>query len=195
MLIQGRANGAPAREAEAIRKSLDSAQARSGLEQWEATWARCWHRIRNWRVPARWSAWDWREEARAEGLLAACQANRDFDPARGVPREAFLYQRILARVWTRYRQEWSYGRLLRTPLRIEDYPTPGDAYASADDPDEVRGLVSELGERDRWLIRQLFWDGKTEAAIASDIGVSQQAVSQRKSHALKTLQRRAGLLP
>jgi len=190
-LTQESANRVQARTGKAFRGTSDVFQARLSLDEWEAIWPRCWRRIRSWQVPPRWNRLDWWDEARAEAALAACQADCVFDPGRGVPREAFLYQRILAMVWTRYRKEWGYGGHLRASLPIEDCPTPYDSYPPSDDPDEVPLLLGQLDESDRWLIRQLFWDGKTEAAVASDLGISQQAVSQRKSHALKVLQRRA----
>ena len=195
MLIQDSANAVLVRGRETIHGVRDTAPAQGRLDlcEWDAIWGRCWHRIRTWRVPARWSPCDWRDEARAEGLLAACQADREFDLARGVPREAFLYRRIMARVWTRYRREWGYGRKLRAPHPIEECPAINDSPV-ADDSNEVRQLVGRLRERDRWLIQQLFWDGKTEATLAADLGISQQAVHQRKSHALRSLQRQVGLL-
>ena len=82
--------------------------------------------------PPRWNPLDWWDEARAEASLAACAAALDYDPSRGVPRAAFLYERILAGVWTRYRQEWAYGRYLRPrapwkngPRRMIPPPPPG----------------------------------------------------------------------
>ena len=74
---------------------------------WPVLWARCWGRIRTWRVPPRWSQRDWCDEARAQGEATACGAVRDFDPHRLVPLDAFLYSRVVDAVWTRYRQEWS----------------------------------------------------------------------------------------
>src|SRR5205814_4140325 len=77
---------------------------------WPVLWARCWMRVRSWRVPPRWSAGDWWDEARAQGQAAACRAWREFDARRLVPLDAFLYRRVVDAVWTRYRQEWAYGR-------------------------------------------------------------------------------------
>jgi len=54
-------------------------------------------------------------------------------------------------------------------------------------------LLGQLGGRDRWLIRQLFWAETTEATVAAVLGISHQAVSQRKRHALKSLRRVTGL--
>src|ERR1700722_1736613 len=62
---------------------------------WPTLWARCWSRIRSWSVPPRWSCRDWWDEARAQGALAAHRAGAEFDARRGVPREAFLYRRVI----------------------------------------------------------------------------------------------------
>ena len=61
------------------------------------------------------------------------------------------------------------------------------------DTAEVARLLGQLGARDRWLIRQLFWAKTTEATVAAVLGISHQAVSQRKHHALKGLRRVTGL--
>ena len=113
MLTQEGANRVRARKEEPSLGTRDVTQARLSLDEWEAVWPRCWRRIHSWRVPPRWNPLDWWDEARAEASLAACAAALDYDPAHGVPRAAFLYQRILAGVWTSYRQEWAYGRHLR----------------------------------------------------------------------------------
>jgi DNA-directed RNA polymerase specialized sigma24 family protein len=162
------------------------------LDEWEAIWPECWRRIRSWRVPPRWNRLDWWDEARAEAALAACAAALDYDPTLGVPRAAFLYQRILAGVWTRYRQEWAYGRHLRSPLPVKDWPAPAAPISPAGDPEEVARLLGQLGARDRWLIRQLFWAETTETGVAAILGISHQAVSQCKHHALKNLRRVTG---
>jgi hypothetical protein len=160
---------------------------------WPVLWARCWVRVRSWRVPPRWSAGDWWDEARAQGALADSQARRDFDPRRCVPLDAFLYRRVVDAVWTRYRQEWSYGRHARSGGAIADRPVPA---RSGPDPDTLASLVSaldSLAERDRGLIRQLFWDGRSEDDLAREWGVSQQAVSKRKQKILQELRRQVGM--
>ena len=131
MLTQESANGVGACKEKPSRGARDLSQARLSLDEWEAIWPRCWRRIHSWRVPPRWNPLDWWDEARAEAALAACAATLDFDPARGVPRAAFLYQRILAGVWTRYRQEWAYGRHLRAPRPLEEWPAPDDSSSPA----------------------------------------------------------------
>ena len=119
MLTQEGPNLVGTQDRKASRGTRDLSQARLSVDDWEATWPRCWQRIRSWQVPPRWNLLDWWDEARAEAALAACVAALDFDPALGVPPAAFLYQRILASVWTRYRQERTYGRHLgaRTPSK------------------------------------------------------------------------------
>ena len=187
MLTQESASGVGACKEKPSRGARDLSQARLSLDEWEAIWPRCWRRIHSWRVPPRWNPLDWWDEARAEAALAACAATLDFDPARGVPRTAFLYQRILAGVRTRYRQEWAYGRHLRSPCPLEECPAPDDSSSPAGDPEQAARLLGQLGERDRWLIRQLFWGETTEATVAAVLGISHQAVSQRKHHAMKCL--------
>jgi RNA polymerase sigma factor (sigma-70 family) len=154
---------------------------------WPSLWARCWSRIRSWRVPPRWSPCDWQEEARAQGTVAACEALRAFEPRRLVPLDAYLYHRVVASVWTRYRQEWSFGRRCRPAAALLDR-----AAAEADRPetellDRLAALLETIDEGERRLIRQLFWDGSTEDQLALDLGITRQGVNKRKQRLLQRL--------
>lgn len=159
-----------------------------GLPGWARLWAGCMRRVRAWRVPPRWSPSDWWEEAQAQGIAAAWKAMGDFDPARGVPLEAFVHQRILFGVRTRYRQEWVYALHLGTEAATESIVALPDHSPSLDEClDLLRADHPPLGEPDRRLIEHLFWEGWTEAEAARELGVSQSAVSKRKSKILNVL--------
>lgn len=154
---------------------------------WPSLWARCWSRIRTWKVPPRWSPGEWWDEARAQGAMAACEARRSFEPGRLVPLEAFVYRRVVASVWTRYRQEWSFGRRCRPDAVLSDRPA---ALPDRPDPeliDRLAVLLGQLGEVDRRLVRHLFWDGRSEIDVARELGVTRQAVNLRKQRILQRL--------
>jgi DNA-directed RNA polymerase specialized sigma24 family protein len=160
------------------------------LSRLEEALAGSWRRIRLWRVPPGWSADEWWEEARAEGVAAALRAVRDHDPARGVPLGAFVYRRILAGVRTRYRQEWAYGLRCDSGAAAEaSQGRPGDSPPAARVDEMLRVLLARLKESDRRLIGQLYWDGLTESEVARALGISHQAVSKRKRAILPTLRR------
>lgn len=155
--------------------------------EWPTLWARCWSRIRTWRVPPRWSPGEWWDEARAQGALAVCEARRSYEPGRLVPLDAYLYRRVVESVWTRYRQEWSFGRRCRLDVALPDRPA---TTFDGPDPELIERLavtLANLPEVDRWFLRQLFWDGRTEKLLASELGVSQQAVNKRKQRLLRQL--------
>jgi DNA-directed RNA polymerase specialized sigma24 family protein len=153
---------------------------------WPLLWARCWTRIRSWRVPPRWSPSDWWDEAGAEGALAAYEALRDFEPGRLVPLDAFLYRRVIESVWTRYRQEWSFGRRFRPDECLSDRAAePGQTEPER--LDHVAELLRSLEEGELRLIRQLYWDGRPEDQLAFDLGISRQAVNKRKRSLLRRL--------
>jgi RNA polymerase sigma factor (sigma-70 family) len=160
----------------------------------------CFKRIFGWRVPPNWSEVDWREEIRAHVLAAVCEAICDFDSSRRVPLAAFVYQRAIARVYTRFRQEWAYGlRCISVPdgfvadgghlllpgqsrvQYVESTVEPNSAYQA------LREALGSLSEPDHQLIMQLFWKGKTEAFVAEALGISRQAVSKRKRAVIQKL--------
>jgi RNA polymerase sigma factor (sigma-70 family) len=160
---------------------------RSIPPEWPTLWARCWSRIRTWRVPPRWSPCEWWEEARALGALAACEAHRSFEPGRLVPLEAYLYRRVVESVWSRYRQEWSFGRRCRSDAGLPDRPA---AESDRPDPELLRRLASileDLNQSERFLIRRLFWEGRSEDELALELGVSRQAINLRKQKLLRQL--------
>lgn len=161
---------------------------------WPDVWARCWLRIRNWGVPPRWSDSDWRDEARAEGGLAAAIACCEFDPGRGVPFDGFLFRRVADAVWTRYRQECSYGRRMRPDEPITDLPSPA---SPGPDPDSLASLqcaLDSLPKPDGLLIRLLFWDGRREGDLALERGLSRQSVNRRKRKILIALRSHVEML-
>jgi DNA-directed RNA polymerase specialized sigma subunit len=153
---------------------------------------RCLKRIRRWRVPPLWSRREWLEEVEAEATVATLQALSDFDPARGVPRSAFLHQRIIRAVLARYRREWAYAIHRVSAGALDEYETRG----SRDSPlqEIIAGLLEEalgqLPHSDISLIEGLFWEGKSEASLAEFLGISQQAVNKRKRTIFRDLRRR-----
>lgn len=152
------------------------------------TLVRCLRRVSRWPVPPNWSRADWLDEARACASLAECQAYVEFDPAANVPMGAFLYQRVMAGILTRYRQEWSYAG--HCPFEVTSGESVG---ATAHSPQyfllsaRLDDLLAHLTPSDRWLLEQSFWQHRTEAELASELGISQQAVSRRKHVLLASL--------
>ena len=145
-------------------------------------------RIFRWRVPPNWSISDWRNEMRAEAACAAWQAVCDYDPSLGVPFNAFARQRVLTSTLTRYRREWTYA--LRVPQGRE--PEDSDSRilnfaVPAVLDDWPRPALARLTKSDLWLVEQLFLRGRTEATIATETGITQQAVNKRKSMILLRL--------
>jgi RNA polymerase sigma factor (sigma-70 family) len=150
----------------------------------------CLRRIFRWRVPPNWSISDWRYEMRAEAACAAWQAVRDYDPSCGVPFSAFAHQQILTSTLTRYRREWAYAFRVAQERNPEDSNSRQlDSAASAVFDAWPSHALEQLSKSDLWLIEQLFLKDRTEADIAKQIGVTQQAVSKRKWMILLRLRR------
>jgi RNA polymerase sigma factor (sigma-70 family) len=160
--------------------------------EWQALWARCWSRIRSWRVPPHWSAGDWSDEARALGALAACEARRSFDPGRMVPLEAYLYRRVVEGVWARYRREWGFARRCRPAGDLSERPAAEPDRLDRESIERLARILEALGESDQCLIRRLFWDDRTEDQLAGELGVSRQAVNKRKQKLLRQLRAELG---
>jgi len=145
------------------------------------------HRIRSWHVPPNWSAIDWHEELHGVALAAAWQAEQDHDPSREVPMAGFVFVRVKARVLTRFRQEWRYALRITSDdtVMIETHagadPAAHPAGAAFEFLDRALGQLPEL---ERWLLVQLFWHHRTEAAIAAELHISQPAVNKRKRAAI-----------
>jgi DNA-directed RNA polymerase specialized sigma24 family protein len=159
----------------------------------------CFGRIRSWRVPPNWLARDWFDEIKAHGVAASYQAIRDFDPKRGVPLGAFVYQRVIARVLTRHRQEWTYALHVvsgypenvvgaDSPSRGEwGHHVPTAATAPWQAYEALRDIIASLPEPHQWLIKQLFWHERTEEDIARALGIGRRAVNKRKHAILHSL--------
>ena len=149
--------------------------------------AACLRRIRAWRVPPNWALPQWHEEIEGHALAAACDAQAAYDPARGVPFGAFVYQHVMARVLTRYRQEWSYARRCVCQVESKGDVCPDCAAPGVPDHCDLDEAVASLSVAQRWLLEQLFWRERTESAVGSVLGLSQRAVSKRKQVVLATL--------
>jgi hypothetical protein len=150
----------------------------------------CLRRIFRWRAPPNWSVPDWRNEMRAEAACAACQAMCDYDPLLGVPFAAFARQRILTDTLTRYRKEWAYALRLAPEHDPEGSDSrPLDSAASAAFDACPGHALARLSKSDIWLVEQLFLGDRTETDIATQIGITQQAISKRKRAIVMQLRR------
>jgi RNA polymerase sigma factor (sigma-70 family) len=160
------------------------------LPDWPGIWEACVRRTRAWRVPPRWSPRDWWEEIDAEGLAAACDAVRVFDPSRGPSLGSFVYHQILAAALARYRQEWNYALRYQPSAADPALESRSDEDVATDlEERRLRRSMTRLPEADRRLIERLFWEGWTEVEVASCLGISRQAVNKRKRKILLTLRR------
>ena len=142
---------------------------------------RCLARVRHWKVPPNWSRHQWLEEAAAQAELAATIERPTVgEPSASRLRANAIASRILNSVLKSYRQEWSFARHCGRCIVCEP--------AEPDDPDDgvapmlpcLPCALAQLSEPDRRLIQMLYWEHRTEAQIAADFGISQQAISKRK---------------
>jgi RNA polymerase sigma-70 factor (ECF subfamily) len=76
---------------------------------------------------------------------------------------------------------------LSQPIEEDDAASPshGDAFEAAERQTQVRQALLQLDRTDREILTRILADGQKLAAIAGSLGMSQEAVRQRKSRALK----------
>ena len=155
----------------------------------------CLRRICSWRIPPNWCAADWFEEIRAFATCVAWEAQCQFDPSYGVPLDGFVYSRVMGRALARYRREWAFGahcigevveqdrNVLSGNRALRDFSGQDSAG------DGLLEALTGLSDQNAWLIKQLFWEDRTQAEIGRELGTSQRAVSKRKQAALQALRR------
>ncbi len=160
------------------------------LPDWPATWSAYVRRAHNWKVPPRWGPRDWWEELDAEALAAAYAAVRAYHDSRGLTRSSYVFHRMVATTMTRFRREWAYGlSFLRSPSEEPMVISDDDRVVALEEGQQLCAALGRLKDSDRRLIERLFWEGCSEAEIATDSGISQQATSKRKLRVLRQLRR------
>jgi RNA polymerase sigma factor (sigma-70 family) len=156
---------------------------------WRRMWESCVAQIRRWRIPPRWNDVDWVAELQSEGAAAALEAIACFEPSRNVPLHAYVRMRVMGRVLTRYRQEWTYA-IRQVPEEVSDASELSSLASPSWPVDELRDVLTQLDDPDRALIIRIFWNAETEAEIARSLGLSQQAISRRKKKILDKIRER-----
>lgn len=175
-------------EAETNDGTAGSSEVLQGFRDYQVV-RRCLSRIRRWKIPRGWSRRDWQEEMNAEMVFSAIEAARKFDGSRGVPWEAFLYQRVFRSALARYRREWSHAIRRSSDTSLG----PGLEAVGEEGPSQepivtvLFDLLGQLPRSDRSLIESIYWEGKSEASLGRCLGISQQAVSRRKLLILRSL--------
>jgi RNA polymerase sigma factor (sigma-70 family) len=160
------------------------------------------HQARQWRCPIHWDGKEWQKELDAIAQAAAFEACFYFDEQRGMTLETFVFWQVLTALRDFHRREWAYFAFHCGHLtKVSDEGEAGEGDESAEVCEEVatEGLEREwrrylifwalerLSERERQVINRLYWDGRTEAEIAHELGISQQAVSKIKRKAIQKL--------
>jgi hypothetical protein len=162
---------------------------------WAEVWAGCLPRVRRWRTPPRWSGPGWLEELHAEAVVGALATAPRYDPGRGVPLSLYLRMGALGRAIACHRCEWRYALLHRNCGDKAGWLPCGRGPGAAAAGDLLGGLLVGLAAADRVLLERLYGAGETEAEVARDWGVSQQAVSKRKGALLRRLRDTAAADP
>jgi RNA polymerase sigma factor (sigma-70 family) len=156
------------------------------------------HRACRWTPPCNWDAGQWKEELQSVAYLAALEAQRDYDPARGVAEEQFVLSRTLSALLTYYRREWRFAQrcslLVVAPENegdcehnlLEQEPDP-EAERFVEDicrSDALQRAMRRLSARERGVLYLYFWEQLTDRQIAERIGIAPASVSVYKDRGL-----------
>ncbi len=149
--------------------------------------SRCMARVQRWKVPPNWSRCQWLEEASAQAELAAITSQTVCQSVTAPGIVNTFDSRIHNSVLHRYRQEWSFARhcglpVAREPVEDDEPEDEVDAMLPC-----IPDALARLSEPDRRLLQMLYWEHRSEAQIAADMGVTQQAISKRKRRILSAL--------
>jgi RNA polymerase sigma factor (sigma-70 family) len=160
------------------------------------------HQARQWRCPPHWDGKEWQKELDDIAQAATFEACFYFDEQRGITLETFVFWQVLTALRDFHRREWAYFAFHCGHLtRASDEGEAGEGDESAEVCEEVatEGLEREwrrylifwalerLSERERQVMKRLYRDEWTEAEIAHELGISQQAVSKIKRKAIQKL--------
>jgi RNA polymerase sigma factor (sigma-70 family) len=159
-------------------------------------------KARKWRRPPHWDGNEWHKELDAIARAAAFEACCYFDEQQSITLETLVFWQVLTVLRDFHRREWAYFAFHCGHLtKVSDEGEAGEGDESAEVCEEVatEGLEQEwrrylifwalerLSERERQVMKRLYWDGRTEAEIAHELGISQQAVSKIKRKAIQKL--------
>lgn len=107
-------------------------------------------------------------------------------PSDGLEARMWMYgiaRNLLATHGRTARRRSALQDKLRGQLREAEASVPGD------DPLDVRGLISRLGELDREIIRLTHWDGFTQKQAAQVLGIPEGTLRSRHHRAREALRR------
>jgi hypothetical protein len=115
------------------------------------------------------------------------RASRSTRSTPAVPLGAFLYRRVVESVWTRHRQECSFGCRCQPGASLPDLAAPGAECPDGELLERLEAILQTLDKGKLRLIRQIFWDGRSEDDLARELGLTRQAVNKRKQKLLRRL--------
>jgi len=142
-------------------------------------------RARRWQKPPQWSVAEWCDELRAEANLAMLTATESYEPAFGVPLEAFVYERVLHALLRLHRREWRYALRVRSGEGLLEAQRSDQPYSS--ETESLHTAIQSLPDRERMVIQEIFWMNKTEREVAEAFGITAPQVHRLKTRALRRL--------
>ncbi len=150
--------------------------------------------------PPHYDADYWREERIALAHLAVWQAFHDYQPERGVPLEAFAYQRAVWAIldeWKRLRRHWAC--VAEMPVNEEtgeeaEFEDPGaqEAVEEAVLCGAVREALERLPNVQRQILEWIYGEGLGEREIAQRLSMSCAWVNKQRALALARLRELLG---
>lgn len=152
-------------------------------------------KVWGWQCPPNWTEKDWQIELSTLALAAACQCLFEQPDADDNTLTHYILV-ILKKFW---RDEWAYAARcvpleFPPPSTDEDEPCITLEFVATDwDEDKIllhlalQKALARLPEKERLLIHCLFWEQKSQAEVAKELGISPRAVRKRLNAVLKKL--------
>lgn len=142
-------------------------------------------RVLRWQQLPQWDRCEWLDELEAEANLAMLTALSSYEPSRGVPLAAFVYERVFHALCSLYRREWQHALHVYSGNCLIEKGSPSQPCSV--EAERLQEAIRSLPERECAVIYQTFFSGNTEREIAEELGVAAAVVHRLKKRALQHL--------
>lgn len=143
------------------------------------------------------------DDLEQDGWIGALRAAPRFDPSKGIDRDAYLMVRSYYAMWDGVRRlEWAIDHHRHAPDEQWEWvgevidqtiadpsPLPDEQMEQQQRAAWIGERVARLSERDRSLLRGLYWRERSVPDYAAERGVQYQAIYDHRAKVFQMLRR------